>query len=90
MLGTIDAKAAAGTLGGALALIIWTLLAALVSPIRDLPPTTLAILTTASATLLTGVLAYWVPGGGLPARGEGFGGGREISEGELAELIPDE
>ena len=57
----IDPKAAAGTMGGALALLVWTILAAFVDAVHDLSPETLVTLTGATATVLTGLLAYFTP-----------------------------
>lgn len=57
----IDPKAAAGTVGGALALLVWTLLASFVEAIRDMPPETLATCVAATATIATAFLAYVTP-----------------------------
>lgn len=57
----IDPKAAAGTVGGALALLVWTLLASFVEAIRDMPAETLATCVAATATIATAVLAYLTP-----------------------------
>lgn len=57
----IDPKAAAGTVGGALALLVWSLLAAFVDAVAAMNPETLVLVTGATATVFTAVLAYCVP-----------------------------
>ena len=69
----IDSKVSASAAGGAIATIIWTLLAVFVDQIGTLAPETLASLTGASTILLGFVLGYLVPNAASPAPGDGVG-----------------
>ncbi|WP_217913255.1 hypothetical protein [Miltoncostaea marina] len=79
-MGRIDAKVAAGTLGAAIATLVWTLLAVFVDQIREMPPESLAVCSTASATILGAVLGYLVPNEASPVPGDGVNLERAIEE----------
>lgn len=69
----IDSKVSASAAGGAIATIVWTLLAVFVDQIGTLAPETLASLTGASTILLGFVLGYLTPNAASPVSGDGAG-----------------
>jgi hypothetical protein len=105
-IGTIDAKAAAGTLGSAAATLLWVLLLALVPGLFENlaglestvapgeAPTggaaTVALVIGATATLFTGLLAYRTPNAASPVAGDGRGLDPEATQGLVASRLPSE
>lgn len=79
-MGTIDPKAFAGTLGGAISTVLWVLLGAFVDPISDLGAETLAVLIGASGVIFTGALSYLTPNAASPVKGDGAGIEQTIEE----------
>ena len=69
----IDSKVSASAAGGAIATIVWTLLAVFVDKIGTLAPETLASLTGASAIVVGFVLGYFTPNAASPVSGDGVG-----------------
>lgn len=76
-MGRIDSKAAAGTIGAAVAVLVWTLLAAFVDAVKEMDPQALATASTATATILAAVLAYLTPNEASPLPGDGVGASPE-------------
>jgi len=72
-MGRIDSKVAAGTLGGAISTVIWTLLAAFVEQVQGLAPETLASLVAATGVIASFVFGYRVPNAASPLPGDGVG-----------------
>ncbi len=60
-LSGISVKGTAGVLGGAVASLVWTLLAAFVPAVKDLEPSVITGLTGATALVVGTILFYVVP-----------------------------
>jgi hypothetical protein len=67
----IDPKMLAGSLAAAAAGLLWFLLAAFVDAVGAWPAEDLQTVVAATATLLAGVLAYFVPNAASPVPGDG-------------------
>lgn len=70
-MGTIDSKVAGGSVGVALAGVVWTLLAAFVDRIGALEPEVLAGLVGSTGLVLQFVIGYLLPNAASPVPGDG-------------------